>query len=494
MSYNPTMQTATETISSSRRFALSLFVALLSASALAAAEAPGKLCGLGNKCPCWRFGASHGSGAAGDSMAGMDMSMDAGAAQAQNGSTQMASMKMAGPSSFIDEILQHDSAGTSGEPASTPHPMLMKRAGAWTVMFHGNIFVNTIQQTGARGADKVFSTNWLMPMAQRSLGRGTLTVRGMFSLEPATITDREYPELFQVGETAYGKPIVDGQHPHNFFMELAALYDIKLGENMLLSFYAAPVGDPAIGPEAYPHRASASEDPLAALGHHLQDSTHISDDVVTLGLTYKIARIEVSGFHGREPDENRWTISAGDIDSWSTRLTVNPASNWSGQYSIGRLHSPEQLFPNEDTLRMTASIMYNRPFGNGSGNWASTLVWGRNEDLPGGEVFNGYLAESTVQFARHNYTWTRIENVDRTNLLLVGENALPPGFEEQFLARVQGYTVGYDREFNFIPRVSSALGGQVTLYGKPAFLDPTYGAHPMGFLLFVRFRPISVEK
>jgi hypothetical protein len=212
-------------------------------------------------------------------------------------------------------------------------------------MFHGVGFLNSQQQTGPRGADKVFGTSWFMPMAQRELGNGTLTVRGMFSLDPATITGRQYPELFQLGETAFGKPIVDGQHPHNFFMELALLYDWKLAKDTLLSFYAAPVGDPAIGPEAFPHRVSASEDTLAPLGHHLQDSTHIADDVVTLGLAYKIARIEVSGFHGREPNEHRWEIQAGAIDSWSARFTLNPAKNWSGQYSITHLTSSEQLFP-----------------------------------------------------------------------------------------------------------------------------------------------------
>jgi hypothetical protein len=464
---------------------LALVLFALSAAPTQAGSTSKPLCPLAEKCPCSQFLVAHGAATNG-AMAGM-----------QNGSGD--SMQMAGMSkgervSFIDQILDHSSAGTSAEPASTPHAMLMKSAGDWTLMFHGGAFVNAIQQTGPRGGDKVFGTSWLMPMAQRSLGPGTLTVRGMFSLEPATITDRQYPELFQIGETAFGNPIVDGQHPHNFFMELAALYDIKLGENTLLSFYAAPVGDPALGPEAYPHRTSASEDPLAALGHHLQDSTHISDDVVTLGVTYKIARIEVSGFHGREPNENRWTISAGPIDSWSTRLTLNPAPNWSGQYSIGRLHSPEQISPAEDTLRMTASVMYDIPFAGGSGNWATTLVWGRNKDFPGGEVFNSYLGESTVRFARHNYAWTRIENVDRTNLLLLAENPLPAGFEEHFLARVQAYTLGYDHEFNFIPRVSSAVGGQFTLYGKPAFLDSTYGAHPAGFLLFVRLRPVPMEK
>ena len=402
-------------------------------------------------------------------------------------------MQMNSSPSFIDSILRHESAGTSPEPDSAPHAMFMTSRAGWTLMFHGVAFADSIQQTGPRGGDKVFSTSWFMPMAQRQLGPGTFTIRAMLSLEPATITGERYPELFQVGETAYGRPIVDGQHPHNFFMELALLYDWKIGENTLLSFYGAPVGDPALGPEAFPHRASASEDPLAPLGHHLEDSTHISYDVVTMGLAYKIARVEFSGFHGREPGEFRWGVSAGALDSWSTRLTVNPSSNWSAQYSIGRLASPEQLFPGEDTLRMTASVSYNHALHGDWGNWASLLLWGRNKDLPSGEVYNGYLAESTVRFARNNYAWTRIENVDRTNLLEWGENPLPPGFDEQFLARVQAYTLGYDRQFGFIPGASTAFGGQFMWYGKPAFLDPIYGAHPVASVIFIRFRPHSMH-
>ena len=166
----------------------------------------------------------------------------------------MAGMDMSHPESLIDTILMHASSGTSVEPISTPHDMLMKHLGAWMLMFHGVAFVNSQQQTGPRGGDKVFGTSWFMPMVQRSLGPGTFTGRVMLSLDPATITNRRYPELFQVGETAYGNPIVDGQHPHDFFMELALLYDLKLGENTLLSFYGAPVGDPAMGPTAFPHR------------------------------------------------------------------------------------------------------------------------------------------------------------------------------------------------------------------------------------------------
>lgn len=393
------------------------------------------------------------------------------------------------PQTFIQFITRHSTSGTSAEPVSTPASMLMDMHGNWMFMFHGEAFVNDIQQSGRRGADKFFSTNWFMPMAQWHKGSNTITFRTMLSLEPATVTKQRYPELFQEGETAYGRPIVDGQHPHDFFMEVAALYDRQIGDNALLSFYAAPVGDPAMGPTAYPHRASASENPLAALGHHLEDSTHISDDVITAGLTYRTVRVEASGFHGREPDEFRWNIDTGKIDSWSTRLTINPGRNWSGQYSFANLTSPEALHPEEDVQRMTASIMYNRPLARG--NWATSLIWGRNRDLGDGQVFNGYLAESTLRFFDRNYVWGRIENVDRTNELALGERPEPTGFSERFLARVQAYTLGYDREFKTVPHLSTAIGGQVTLYSAPNSLNPIYGTHSVGVVAFVRFRPTS---
>ncbi len=399
----------------------------------------------------------------------------------------MAQMAMEGPQNFLEFIRAHTSSGTSAEPVSTPTSMLMHMRGKWMFMLHGEAFVNELQQSGPRGADKFFFTNWFMPMAQWRSGSNTVTFRTMLSLEPATVTDRRYPQLFQQGETAFGRPIVDGQHPHDFFMEVAALYDFKVGEKSLLSFYAAPVGDPAMGPAAYPHRASASEDPVAALGHHLQDSTHIADDVITAGFTYKNVRVEASGFHGREPDEFRWNIDTGKVDSWSTRLTVNPGRNWSVQYSVAHLTSPEALHPEQDVQRMTASLMYNRPIK--SGNWATSLIWGRNRDLQHHQIFNSYLAESTRRFRSRNYVWGRIENVDRTDELALGEQVEPPGFEEHFLARVQAYTLGYDHEFKIVPHVSTAIGGQATFYGKPAILTPIYGDHPVGAVVFVRLRP-----
>lgn len=393
-----------------------------------------------------------------------------------------------GAESLVEQTLQRSTAGTSAEPVSTPSHMLMTNKGGWTLMFHANAFLSVEQQSGPRGGDKIFSTNWFMPMAQRKLGPGQLTLRMMNSLEPATVTGRFYPELFQQGETAFGKPIVDGQHPHEFFMELAAIYDLKLAPQTLLSFYAAPVGDPALGPTAYPHRTSASENPVATLGHHLQDSSHIADDVITVGITHRKFRLEASGFHGREPNEGRWNIDSGRIDSWSTRVTVNPAADWSLQYSLGHLTSAEALHPEEDIRRMTVSVMYNRPLT--GGNWATTLLWGRNKNLPDGLIWNSYLAESTLKFLDTNYAWTRIENVDRTNELLPAGVGEPHGFGEEIIGRVQSYTVGYDREFSLIPQLSTALGAQITWYGVPASLQPFYG-NPVGGMLFLRVRPFG---
>src|SRR5579859_1050383 len=396
------------------------------------------------------------------------------------------------PTTFIEKIEQHGASGTDAQPNSTPVPMLMTMKGKWMLMLHGVAFLTEEQQSGPRGDDKLFSTNWVMPMAQRQLGKGTLTLRAMLSLEPGTVTRRFYPELFQQGETAFGRPIVDGQHPHDFFMELAALYDLRIGEKTLLSFYGAPMGDPAMGPVAYPHRASASEDPIATLGHHLEDSTHIADDVLTVGIAHRAVRLEASGFHGREPDEHRWDVDAGKINSWSARLTLNPGQNWSGQYSFGHLTSPEALHPDEDIDRMTASVTYNRPLANG--NWATLLLWGRNRTRPSGLIWNGYLAESTLRFSTRSYVWARFENVDRTNELLLRNTFEPTSFEENIIGRVQATTVGYDRDIDLIPHLATAIGGQVTFYGVPDAVKPIYGRHPAGVVLFVRIRPFGKER
>ena len=412
---------------------------------------------------------------------------------------------MATPTTLIQAELAHTSSGTSIEPASTPVSMLMVHRAGWMLMLHGNASISDIQQhaDSHRGADKLYSTNWIMPMAMREFGPngrfGQLTLRTMLSLEPATISGRQFPQLFQQGETAFAKPIVDGQHPHDFVMELAALYDLRLGHHALLSLYAAPVGDPAIGPTAYPHRLSASENPLAALGHHQQDSTHIAFNVLTAGVTWHTLRLEASGFHGGEPSEDRWHFQPSSnglaVDSFSARLTVSPTPNWTSQYSIAHITSPEALYPGEDQQRQTASIMYNRPFGSTSadgvstGNWSSTLIWGRTLSLTDHSKENSYLLESLLKFHARNFLFTRIENVGRSNELLLNPgSALPPNFTESPIGHVQSYSLGYDRQYHIAPHLLAAPGGQFTLYNTPAALVTTYGQHPFGAVAFVRLR------
>jgi hypothetical protein len=439
------------------------------------------------------------------------------------------------PTTLIDTEFAHTTSGTSIEPASTPVSMLMHDYRGWTLMLHGSAFISDNQQHAAsnssslpfttclqfdiacnapvtRGGDKFFSTNWIMPMAMRHLGEdgryGQLTLRTMLSLEPATVSSRQYPELFQQGETAFGKPIIDGQHPHDFVMELAALYDLRLGKHALLSLYAAPVGDPAIGPTAYPHRLSASEDPIAALGHHQEDSTHIAFNVFTGGLTWRWLRFEESGFHGAEPTEQRWGFQPSPnglaVDSYSSRITFAPTQNIAAQYSIAHIVSPEALSLNEDQQRQTASIMYNRPIGAhhdttsmpgmdmstpATGNWSTTLLWGRTKSLHDDGKENSYLLESLLQFRTRNYVWTRIENAGRSNeLLLPPGSPLPPNFEESPLAHVAAYSFGYDRDYRIVSHLLAAPGVQFTTYTTPDALVSTYGHHPLGVVAFVRFR------
>ncbi len=384
----------------------------------------------------------------------------------------------------IENSVGYLSSGTSIEPRTTGDSaaMVHRSIGTWTFMFHANAVLATNQQSGLRGSDKTFGSNWFMPMLTRPFGGNTLTLRTMLSAEPLTITKRFYPELFQSGETAYGKPIVDGQHPHDLFMELSARYDMKLSERTASFVYAGVLGEPALGPPAFPHRASASENPLAVLGHHQQDSTHISNDVVTLGLTHGPVQIETSTFHGAEPNENRWNFDGGRPDSFSTRLTVSPTPSLTGQFSVGRLNDREALEPNLDTVRTTASIHHNGSFP--SGRVATSLIWGRNKDLAdeGIRIFNSYTLESTMNFKKRNWAWTRVENVDRDGTLL-GRGERPAG-------RIQAFTFGYERDLPVaVSAVKVGIGAQFTVYGLPPQFRIVYGDRPTGVVAFLRIRP-----
>jgi hypothetical protein len=389
--------------------------------------------------------------------------------------------------------LANISSGTSLNPDSWPMPMIMTHFGSWNAMFMGDAFLVDTQQSGPRGGDKLYSTNWAMATAEHSAGKnGAFQVDLMLSLEPATITDRRYPLLFQTGETAFGQPIVDGQHPHNFIMGLGLHYVRELSGHTRLEVYVAPVGDPALGPVAYPHRASAEELPEAPISHHWQDSTHISDDVVTVGLAYKKVKLEASGFHGAEPGENRWIIQQGAIDSWSSRLWFFPSKNWAAQVSVGRLTHPEALEPG-DQVRATASVEYTQPMPGGS--WATSVIWGRNHETATGRNVNSYLAESVLPIHRKNFLTGRVELVDKDELF---EDQ--PGIEQNLdilygsTFRIGAYTIGYTRDVDLFRHIETGVGANFTAYSLPDSIKPYYGDRPLGGNVFVRFRLRPAER
>lgn len=384
-------------------------------------------------------------------------------------------------------ITSRTGSGTMWQPASTPMPMLHWMKGDWMVMLHADVKLGVNSQGGPRGVTKFESQNWLMAMASRKVGRGTLDLRGMFSLEPLTLSGGGSPQLFQTGETYQGRPLRDAQHPHDLFMTLSTSYTVPLGERGSWFAYFGLPGEPALGPVAFMHRASAAENPSAPLAHHLQDSTHISFGVFTTGFTYRWFKVEGSVFNGREPGENRYDIEAGPWNSRSFRVQFAPNRNWAAQVSYGFLKNPEALAPG-DVRRTTASLSYNKQLRRG--NWATTFVWGRNREGHGEEpsTLNGYTLESTLQFMNKNYVYTRAELVDK-NGLLDDHDREQLGIEDHHAVfRIGAYTFGGARDIWETDKFTVALGGDVTFYSTPPVLDALYGSNPTSYRFFMRFR------
>jgi hypothetical protein len=376
-------------------------------------------------------------------------------------------------------------SGTAWAPQSSPENMWMTSWRGWHLMAHTNIIVGFNHQGGPRGAGKAQSQNWLMLMQHHSLGSGAIEFRQMLSAEPLTTPHPGFPELFQTGETYHGQPLVDHQHPHDLFMEISARYVVPIAGKWQWSLYGAPAGEPALGPVAFMHRPSASEIPDAPLSHHVQDSTHIAYGVITTGLIYDRFKVEGSAFNGREPDERRYNFDFAALDSFSGRVQFAPTRNWALQYSYGHLRHSEAL-EEGNINRQTASVMYNREFANG--NWATSLVWGRNLKADINRIQNSYLLESTLNFAAKNYVFTRMELVDKDELFPLGGG---PAGQENF--RIGEYTFGGVRDLVQNSIGNFGVGAEVVFYSKPAVLNPFYGNHPIGFQLFVRFRPPKMK-
>jgi len=364
-------------------------------------------------------------------------------------------------------------SGTARLPDNEPMHGLHIAAGDWMLMAHGYVSTQYTDHSGPRGDDKPYVTSMAMLMADRATSFGKVQLRSMFSLEPA-MSARGYPNLFATGETADGRPLVDRQHPHDAFMELAARVDFDLSPGTSLFVYGGPVGEPALGPSAFMMRSSAGLNPEPPITHHWFDSTHITYGVATAGLSSTHWQLEASAFRGAEPDERRWNIETPKFDSWSVRATWTPARAWALQASYGQIHQPEALHPGEDEHRFTTSVHYS----DGKG-LSATAAFSAKDRVPG-RTLTAWLAEANWDLDKANTLFGRGENVANDELFPDHDDPL---HDRTF--RVTKLQAGYARRIVLRP-FSLALGGSLATYLKPAALDAAYGDHPWGYTLFAR--------
>lgn len=383
---------------------------------------------------------------------------------------------MLGPYSMMREA-----SGTSWQPDSSPMYGAMTNAGDWSLMGQGYANLVYDHQGGPRGGDKTFSESMFMLMGNRQVGaNGRFGLRAMVSLD-ALMGRRGYPLLFATGETANGRdPLIDRQHPHDFLMELAASYAHDLGNGRSVYLYAGLPGEPALGPPTFMHRISGMDSPEAPIGHHWFDSTHITFGVVTAGFSTRTWKIEASAFKGREPDEDRWDMETPKLDSWAVRAFWNPTANVSLQASTGYIHSPEQLHPEDNERRTTASATYNLPLARGS-NWATTVAWSLKDGHA--HKLHGMLAETALRLRNRHTLFARAEHVEEAEL-----------FEEGPLAGdvipVSKLSLGYAYELPLgTGPFRIALGGLASAYAYPDRLKPAYGGDGVkSAMLFARIR------
>jgi hypothetical protein len=387
--------------------------------------------------------------------------------------------------------LSREADGTSWQPDDAPVHEHGWTIGDWQVAAHLQIAAIETRESGPRGDDDFFSTNYAMLSAHRRAGSGVFGITSMWSLEPA-MGAHGYPLLLQVGETADGiNPLTDRQHPHDLPMELAVTYSRRLAADRAFYVYAAAVGAPALGPPAFMHRASASALPIAPITHHWFDSTHITYGVVTAGIVGSPRfKVEGSAFRGREPDQHRWGFEAPKLDSYAVRLSINPTPSLALQVSAGHLESPEQLHPEADATRLTASAMY-------SHHWEGIRVdalaaFGRNQrhevkrPVPGGffyipgNLIHATLLESTVRVATRHAVVTRFEHADKDELFGI-EDARH--FTAYPVARL---TTGYVFDAWRARHATVGLGVARSWDWVSDELRPVYGDSPRGTLAFVQ--------
>jgi hypothetical protein len=414
-------------------------------------------------------------------------SMAPGVNMQRDGSMRMSGMTMQGATDLVVPM-EREASGTAWQPDSAPEYGAMHATPTSMLMTHYAAFPRFVETGSARGSRRFDAPNWLMVMGSQKLGAGAqFGYHAMISLDPLTENRSGYPLLYQTGETAYGAPLHDRQHPHDLFSELSASYSVKTGMRSSAYLYAGYPGEPALGPPTYMHRPIAYDMADAPIGHHWQDATHVTFGVVTAGYDFGGVKLEGSAFTGAEPNEFRYNFDRPHLDSFSGRLSWNPSANVALQISNGYIKSPEALDPGVDQHRTTASILYNKPLGYES-NWYAGAVWGQNRLTGGSPTSNAYLIESDYRRGGNAY-YARFERVQKSGHELV----LPNPFVGAALFDVGSYSFGYVRDINHqVTGTRIGIGAQITLAPKSTGLDPYYGAGtPTSFQVFLRLRPTA---
>jgi hypothetical protein len=384
----------------------------------------------------------------------------------------------------LADPMSREGSGTSWLPDSSPMYARMFMFDDNMLMLHGAIFPRYTNVSTRRGDDRIDAPNWIMAMYSHPLGDSAqIGARLMMSLDPLTEGGRGYPLLFQSGESWNGEPLHDRQHPHDLFDELSISLSQKFDHDFSGYVYFGYPGEPALGPPTFMHRPSAMDNPDAPLGHHWQDSTHVTFGVATAGIAWNNVKIEGSIFTGREPDEDRYNFDEPTFDSYSGRISWNPTRNLALQVSYGYIKSPEALEPELNRHRTTASAIYNLPLGNDS-NWSNSFVWGQNHDTAGQGKTQSFLVESDYQRGR-NTVYFRWERVEKSGEELV----LNPAADTRIFP-VGAYTLGYVRDLTHGDGLDIGLGTQFTINNRPDTLDRYYGDDlGYAFQFFLRLRP-----
>lgn len=373
--------------------------------------------------------------------------------------------------------MQRESSGTAWQPDTSEHMGLMSIAGDWTLMGHGVLNLVYSHQSGPRGDDKAFASGMLMGMARRPLGNGTIQFKAMVSPDPL-MGPSGYPLLLASGETANGRDrLIDRQHPHDLFMELSASASQNIGPKSSVFLYAGLPGEPAFGPPAFMHREAILDSPEAPITHHWLDSTHISFGVVTAGLILDRVKIEASRFNGREPDQHRWNIETGPLDSTAVRVSWNPTPELALQGSWGHFRDPEQLEPGVDQKRWSASALYAREVAPGW-KFAGTLAWGRKTVEHHSD--DAFAAEASIKHA----AWTVFGRAEMTK-----NRELVEGLEQGPAYRVAKVSLGAVRDFRVASHLTLGAGGLFAINFVPKDLGTFYGSKtPTGAVAFLRLK------